>query len=216
MQGSAQSYDLGGVLEAQHSRDLAPASLIKVARMAEVGPVQRRFGKIQMLAEKIAMAGMQSVLFPGSLRPTVLRLFGAKIGRNARITQKVFIGQPSNLTIGDDVVINIGSFIDCSAPVFIGDKVRIGYQGMVVTGSHRTENSVYRRKEGDHVRRSVTIERGCWIQSRGMVGPGVIMAEGCTLMAAGVLTKSTLPNGEYAGLPAIRRRDLSIDDDDGL
>ncbi len=213
MQPSAHSYELSPVLDLQYSRDQAPAPTGPTPRMAEVGPVQRRFGKIQMMAEKIAMAGMQSVLFPGKLRPSLLRLFGAKIGRNARITQKVFIGQPSNLTIGDDVVINIGSFIDCSAPVFIGDKVRIGYQGMVVTGSHRTENSVYRRKEGDHVRRSVTIERGCWIQSRGMVGPGVIMAEGCTLMAAGVLTKSTLPNGEYAGLPAIRRRDLSTADD---
>jgi len=167
-----------------------------------------------MAAEKIAMAAMQSLFFPGRLRPPLLRLFGAKIGHNVRIAQKVFIGQPSNLTIGNDVFINIGAFIDCSAPVYIGDKVRIGYQGMVITGSHNTENSVFRRKEGDHVRRPVTIERGCWIQSRGMAGPGIIMAEGCTLLACGVLLKSTSPNGEYAGLPATRRRDLSTADDE--
>lgn len=177
------------------------------------GPVQRRFGKVQMLSEKIAMAGMQSVFFPARWRSSLLRLFGARIGQNVRIAQKVFIGQPSNLTLGDDVVINVGSLIDCSAPVVIGEKVRIGYQGMIITGSHNTENSVYRRKEGDHVRRPVTIERGCWVQSRGMISPGVTMAEGCTLLANGVLTKSTLPNGEYAGLPARRMRDLSTADD---
>jgi len=46
-----------------------------------------------------------------------------------------------------------------------------------------------------------------------MIGPGVTMAEGCTLLACGVLLKSTVPNGEYAGLPATRKRDLPTGDD---
>lgn len=187
--------------------------LTPVPRAASVGPVQRRLGRVQMVAEKMAMAGMQSVLFPMRLRPPLLRLFGARVGRNVRIAQRVFIGQPGNLSLGDGVVINIGSFVDCSAPVSIGERVRLGYQSMVITGSHNTENSVYRRKEGDHVHRPITIERGCWIQSRGMVGPGVTMAEGCTLLACAVLLKSTFPNGEYAGLPATRKRDLPTSDD---
>ena len=180
---------------------------------AIVGPVRRRYGKPQMMFEKIAMAAQRSVLFPSRWRPALLRLFGAKIGRNIRIAQQVFIGQPSNLTIEDDVVINIGSFIDCSAPVLIGERSRIGYQVMVLTGSHTAENSVYRRKEGNHVRRSITIQRGCWIQSRSMIAPGVTMAEGCTLLAYGMLLKSTSSNGEYAGIPAKRTRDLSTADD---
>lgn len=197
------------------TRETTAVSISSAARLGtiSVGPVHRRFGKLQMLSEKIAMAGMQSVFFPARWRPALLRLFGAKVGQNVRIAQKVFIGQPSNLTLENDVVINVGSLIDCSAPVLIGEKVRIGYQGIIITGSHRTENSVYRRKEGNHVRRPVTIERGCWVQSRGMISPGVTMAEGCTLLANGVLTKSTLPNGEYAGLPARRMRDLSTADD---
>lgn len=184
-----------------------------IPRAASVGPVQRRLGRFQMVAEKLAMAGMQSVLFPMRLRPPLLRLFGAEVGHGVRIAQRVFIGQPSNLRIADGVVINVGSFIDCSAPVSIGERTRLGYQSMVLTGSHNTENSVYRRKEGDHVRRPITIERGCWVQSRGMIGPGVTMAEGCTLLACAVLLKSTSPNGEYAGLPATRKRDLPTTDD---
>lgn len=180
---------------------------------AMFGPVWRRYGKPQMVVEKIAMAAQRSVLFPSRWRPVLLRLFGADVGRDIRIAQQVFIGQPSNLTIEDGVVINIGSFIDCSAPVRIGERSRIGYQAMVLTGSHQAENSVYRRKEGNHVRRPVTIERGCWIQSRSTIGPGVTMAEGCTLLAYGMLLKSTSPNGEYAGLPAKRTRDLSTADD---
>jgi len=159
------------------------------------------------------MAGMQSIFFPARLRPPLLRLFGARIGRNVRIAQKVFIGQPGHLTIDNDVVINVGAFIDCSAPVYLGEKVRVGYQGMIVTGSHTAENSVYRRREGNHVRRPVRVERGCWIQSRSMIGPGVTMAEGCTLLAYGVLLDTTVPNGEYCGIPASRKRDLSTIDD---
>ena len=180
-------------------------------RNAPVGPVRRRYGVLQTLAEKIAMAGMQSILFPSFLRPPLLRLFGAQVGCNVRIAQRVMIGQPSNLAIGDGVVINIGSFIDCSAPVTLGERVRLGYQVMIVTGSHNTHPEVYRRKDGDHVRRPVTIERGCWLHARTFVSPGVIMGEGCTLLAGAVLTKSTLPNGEYAGLPAFRLRDLPIE-----
>ncbi|GJE37702.1 hypothetical protein [Methylobacterium persicinum] len=196
-----------------HPRAMMHDTFSPAPRAASVEPVHRRLGRLQMVAEKVAMAGMQSLLFPGRLRPPLLRLFGAKVGRKVRIAQKVFIGQPGNLTLGDGVVINIGSFIDCSAPVSIGERARLGYQSMIITGSHNTENSVYRRKEGDHVRRPVTIERGCWIQSRGMIGPGVTMAEGCTLLACGVLLKSTVPNGEYAGLPATRKRDLPTGDD---
>lgn len=192
-----------------HIQDVLPQRSLS----APVGPVYRRYGKFQMVAEKIAMAGMQSILFPARLRPALLRLFGARIGGNVRIAQKVFIGQPSNLTIEPGVVINIGAFIDCSAPVYVGERVRIGYQAMIVTGSHRAEDSVYRRKEGNHIRRPVTIERGCWIQSRSMIGPGVTMAEGCTLLAGAILLKTTEPNGEYCNVPAIRKRDLSTADD---
>ncbi len=70
-------------------------------RAANVGPVQRRYGKPQMMAEKIAMAAQRSVLFPSRWRPALLRLFGAEVGRNIRIAQQVFLGQPSNLTIED-------------------------------------------------------------------------------------------------------------------
>lgn len=197
----------------QHSSETTGAIILQTPLAAAVGPVKRRYGKPQMVAEKIAMAAQGSVLFPSPWRPALLRLFGAKIGRNVRIAQKVFIGQPSNLTIEAGVFVNVGAFIDCSAPVRIGEKSRIGYQVMVITGSHRAENSVYRRKEGNHIRRPVTIMRGCWIQSRSMVGPGVTVAEGCTLLAYGVLLKSTIPNGEYAGAPASRKRDLSTADD---
>lgn len=197
----------------RHAEDLKQDFFPTKPLSAPVGPVHRRYGKLQLLAEKISMACMQSIVFPSRLRPPLLRLFGAKVGRNVRIAQKVFIGQPSNLTIEADVVINIGTFIDCSAPVYLGEKVRLGYQCMIVTGSHNAENSVFRRKEGNHVRRPVTIERGCWIQSRSMVGPGVTMAEGCTLLASATLTKNTIPNGEYCGLPATRKRDLATTDD---
>ena len=182
-------------------------------RVTTVGPVQRRYGKPQMVAEKIAMAAQRSVLFPARWRPKLLRMVGAVVGRDVPIAQQVFIGQPSNLTIDDGVMINIGAFIDCSAPVRIGEKSRIGYQAMILSGSHQVEKSVIRRKEGNHTRRPVTVGRGCWIQSRGMVGPGVTMAEGCTLLSCGVLLKSTSSNGEYVGIPATRKRDLSTDDD---
>lgn len=182
-------------------------------KQSPVGPAYRRLGKFQMVAEKMAMSAMQSVLCPIALRPHILRAFGATIGQDVRIAQKVMIGQPTNLTIADGVGINIGSFIDCSAPVIIGERVRIGYGVIINTGSHLVSDSVYRRSADDHIRRPVIIERGCWLQTRCMVSPGVVIAEGCVILAHAVVTKSTLGNGEYAGLPAVRKRSLPVSGD---
>ena len=190
------------------------AEVSHAQKQSPVGPAHRRLGKVQMIAEKVAMSAMQSVLCPIKLRLPILRFFGAKIGRNVRIAQKVMIGQPTNLTISDGVGINIGSFIDCSAPVFIGERVRIGYGVIINTGSHMVSQSVYRRSSDDHIRRPVRIERGCWLQTRCMISPGVVVAEGCVVLAHAVITKSTTSNGEYAGLPAVRKRSLSVSDDE--
>lgn len=179
-------------------------------KQPQVGPAYRRLGTFQTIAEKLAMSAMQSVLCPIRLRPHILRLFGARIGKDVRIAQKVMIGQPTNLTISDGVGVNIGSFIDCSAPVYIGERVRIGYGVIINTGSHMVSDSVYRRTANDHVRRPVRIERGCWLQTRCMVSPGVVISEGCVVLAHAVVTKNTKSNGEYAGLPAARKRDLPV------
>ncbi len=46
-----------------------------------------------------------------------------------------------------------------------------------------------------------------------IIMPGVTIAEGCVVAAGAVVTRSTEPNGLYAGNPAVRKKDLSTEED---
>jgi maltose O-acetyltransferase len=60
------------------------------------------------------------------------------------------------------------------------------------------------------LRKPVIIERGCWIGMGATILPGITIAEGCVIAADCTVTKSTAPNGLYAGTPARRIKNLSI------
>ena len=47
-----------------------------------------------------------------------------------------------------------------------------------------------------------------WICAGAAILPGVQIASGCVIAAGAVVTHSTAPNGLYAGIPAIRKKDL--------
>lgn len=73
-----------------------------------------------------------------SLRPDIiLKLYGAKVGKNVRITRFLVLHSIkkdfSNLTIGDDVHIGRNAFIDLMGKVTIGNRVNIGMYARVYT-----------------------------------------------------------------------------------
>lgn len=152
-------------------------------------------------------------LIPNRVRTYLLKFTGINIDRTARVAEFVYIGG-SKLCIRSNVVINVGSFLDTSAMITINDGVRIGPHVKILTGTHRYRNSVMRRNPNDGTDAyPVTIERGCWIGINSTILPSVTIAEGCIIAAGSVVTKSTEPNGMYAGIPAKRLKNLSVEDD---
>jgi maltose O-acetyltransferase len=104
------------------------------------------------------------------------------------------------LKIGSNVFINIGFFFDGFESLKIGDNVRIGQYVRIITASHEI---------GPREQRGVTevsgkpidIQDGSWIGSCSIILPGVTIAPGCVIAAGSVVTKSTEPDGLYAGNP---------------
>jgi maltose O-acetyltransferase len=154
----------------------------------------------------------RSVLVPSRFRTMMLRLAGAEIDRSVNMSPLSFIGSPS-ISISAGVVTNIGCFFDGCARITIGERVRFGPYVKILTGTHPVRNSVYRRKAGENLNLPVVIERGCWIGMGAIIMPGVTIAEGCVIAAGAVVTRSTEPNGLYAGNPAVRKKDLSTEED---
>lgn len=148
-----------------------------------------------------------AVIHP-SLRLRLLRSAGAKIGR-ARIMHGATIGgNISGLTIGDGTFLNVGCSLHPTGGISIGNNVSFGPRVIVMTGTHRIGPSTKRAVEPTEFQ-SVTIEDGAWLGAGVIVNPGVTIGVGCVVAPGAVVTKDCEPNGLYAGMPAVRKRDLN-------
>lgn len=145
-----------------------------------------------------------SPLVSPRIRWRLYKLLGVEVGPS-RIYSGLFLGG-RNITIGSGVFINHGCFIDDSAHVAIGDNVHFAMNVTVVTSSHEIGDRAQRA--GAATAEPVTIEKGSWIGAGVVIQPGVTIASGCVIASRAVVTKDTLPDGIYAGVPATRIRDL--------
>jgi maltose O-acetyltransferase len=100
-------------------------------------------------------------------------------------------------------------FLDGAASIHIGKGSGIGPQAMVLTTSHAIGPAVNRA--GPTLRQPVRIGQGCWIGARSILLGGVTIGDGCIIAAGSVVIADCAPNGLYAGVPAVRKRDLDQD-----
>ena len=78
----------------------------------------------------------------------------------------------------------------------------------VVVGTWTHEIGPEAQRAGPTSVRPVTIADGCWIGARATILPGVTVGRGCIVAAGAVVSGDCEPNGLYAGVPAVRKRDL--------
>lgn len=162
---------------------------------------------------KIINSIQSSALVTPNLRRKILQITGANISSTGVIAEHVYLGS-SNLTMGKDTFINIGSFVDGSAPVILEDYVRCGPYVKILTGTHNYRDSVIRRRITDGtLAKPVLIKKGSWIGMGSIILPDVTIGEGCIIAAGAVVIRDTEPNGLYVGNPAKRIKDLSTSED---
>lgn len=154
------------------------------------------------------------------------RMSFRKLGRNVRISDKASIYNMDQIEIGDNS--RIDDFCVVSGKVKIGRNVHVAvfcnvaggtegvtledfsglaygchvfsqsddYSGLSMTNP--TVSAQYKKE----TRRAVSIGRHCIVGAKSLVFPGVRMAEGCSLGAMSMLTKSTEAWSVYFGIPA--------------
>lgn len=149
----------------------------------------------------------KSSLFPFyGIKVGLLRLFGAKIGKQVEIKPCVNIKYPWNLTIGNEVWVGENAWIDNIVNVTIGNNVCLSQGAILITGSHN-----YKKPTFDLITGPVTIEDGVWIGAGAMVNQGLIVGTHAVLTAGSVATKNLEAYGVYQGNPAVKIRERVIE-----
>jgi galactoside O-acetyltransferase len=157
------------------------------------------------------------------------------LGKNVRVSDKASIYNQDQIEIGD--YSRIDDFCMISGKVSIGRNVHIAgfcniaggsegitfedfsglaygchifsqsddYSGKTLTNP--TVPAIYKSE----VKRAVRIGRHCIVGTSSLVFPGVVLAEGCSVGAMSMVTKSTEAWSVYFGIPAKRLKDRRRD-----
>lgn len=143
--------------------------------------------------------------WPYGVKRSILRLFGARVGENVVVKNRVNVKYPWNLTIGEHAWIGEGAWIDCLAPVRIGANACLSQGCMIETGNHDWSAPAF-----DLRVQEVIVGDGAWAAVRSLLLPGSRLAEHAVLGAGAVLSGDTQPYGIYSGNPASKARERVI------
>lgn len=130
-------------------------------------------------------------------RALLLRLFGARIGRDSFIYPSARIWAPWRLEAGDVVTIADGVEIYNPGGVLLRHHAIISQGAFLCGGTHD-----YNRPDFPMTWRKIEVGAYGWVCARAVVLPGVVVGEGAVLGAAAVTSRNLEPWTVHAGNPA--------------
>ena len=136
----------------------------------------------------------------------LLKLFGAKIGKNCSIHRKVKIWAPWNLKLGDHIGIADNVNLYNMDMISIDDYSTISDGAYLCCGSHD-----YNSKSFQLFAKPIIIKKDVWICAQVFIHPGIIISDGCVIGARSVVIKNLdEKNSVYSGNPCkfIKKRNL--------
>ena len=139
------------------------------------------------------------------LKVFILRVFGAKIGRNFVIKPNVNIKCPWFLEIGNHVWIGENAWIDNFVKVTIEDNSCVSQGALLLTGNHDYKKSTF-----DLIPKEIYLEKGVWIGAKSVVCGGVRCKSHSVLAVSSVATKDLDSYKIYQGNPALEVRERII------
>lgn len=135
-------------------------------------------------------------------RSGLLRLFGARLGRNCHVYASARVWAPWNLRCGDDVGVADGVEIYNPSLITIGDHSVISQGAYLCGASHDPDRPGFPLTSAPMV-----VGRNVWVAARAIVLMGLQLGDGCVIGAGSVVTRSMPAGAICAGNPCrvIRR-----------
>lgn len=140
-------------------------------------------------------------------RNFILRIYGAKIGKNVNIYNTAKIYMPWNFEIGDWSSIGEDVLIYNLGIVVVGSKSTISHRSHICAGTHD-----YTNVNLPLLKPPVMVGNQVWICADSFIGPGITINEGAVVAARAVVVKSVPEWQIVAGNPAkfIGERKLEV------
>ena len=123
-----------------------------------------------------------------------------RCGRNFQIASGVMIVYSSRVSIGNDVVIACGTWIQGIGRVTLEDEVMLAPYSVLASRNHTRKNGSYRFGDGVHA--PIHVGKGAWLCSHVVLLAGVEVGPGAMCCAGAVVTRNVPPNTIVAGVPA--------------
>lgn len=130
-------------------------------------------------------------------RRLVLRIFGARIGREVHVYPSVRIAIPWNISIGDCSAVGDGAILYSLGSITIGERVTISQYAHLCAGTHDHASPAF-----PLMKAPITIASETWVCADAFVGPGVTIGPGAIVGARAVAMRDVDAGRIVAGNPA--------------
>jgi len=146
--------------------------------------------------------------FTKELNADILRMFGAKIGKNkVRILSPVVLHEAkngySNLTIEDGCYVNGNNFLDLSSRIILERGVSIG-PGVIIMTHNSYNFNKFLEEHLAHTcgKKEVRIKEGAGIKAGALIVKGVTIGKNTVVAGNAVVNRDVGDNCFVAGVPA--------------
>ena len=123
-------------------------------------------------------------------------------GKNVYVGRNVCIVSPCNLTLGSNISIHDGCYIDASGDILIKDDVSIAHDCSILSANHTYKDLRLPIRNNPLSLAPVVIERDCWLGCKVVVLPKVTISTRTIVAAGGIVTKTFPSNVIIGGNPA--------------
>ena len=122
------------------------------------------------------------------------------LGKNSRFAFPLIIENKENVSIGNNT--GIGAYVHMwgSGGINIGNNVLIAAHCCITSLNHDYHNTLIRN--GEIIKRKVTIEDDVWLGYNTIVLPGITIGKGAVIGAGSVVTSDIPPYAIAVGNPA--------------
>lgn len=132
-----------------------------------------------------------------ALRRTILRLYGAKVGRGVHIYPSAHIYFPWNLKIGKNSAIGEWALIYNLGEITIGERTTISQRTHLCAGTHD-----YRDPTMPLLKPPIIVGNDVWVCADAFIGPNVEIADRAIVAACAVVVKDVKRGEMVGGNPA--------------